>query len=52
VGVLSEESRAEVAKQAKEKADKAGPSLGVIGFALAGLGLAGALAYQFLGVGK
>lgn len=49
VGVLSEGDKAEMAKLAKEKADKAGASMGLVGFALAGVGLAAALAYQFLG---
>ena len=47
--MLSEGDKAEMAKLAKEKADKAGASMGLVGFALAGVVLAAALAYQFLG---
>ncbi len=52
VGVLSAEDKEEVVRLAKEKAEKEGSGIGVAAFVAAGVGLAGMLAWQFLGAGK
>jgi hypothetical protein len=49
VGVLNAADKAEMARLAKEAADKASASMGMVGFVVAGVVAAAALAYQFLG---